>query len=114
MNILIVDDEPLLTNLVQRVLEQDGWGVTVAHSLLDAKAQPGPFDAIVADVRLPNGDGRHLKELHPGIPFITMSGLHGELPDLPKPFSPAQLKATVYAAVPDLDRRGLPREGEFS
>lgn len=109
MRALIVDDEPQLTVLMEEVLEQDGWAVTIAHSLMEAKGFPGPFDVIIADVRLPNGDGRHLKDLHPGIPFITVSGFPGEEPDLPKPFSPAQLKASIYAAVPDQDRRGVPR-----
>lgn len=110
MKILIVDDEPQLSQLMREVLMRDEWNVTTAASLLEAKQLTEQFDVIIADVRLPNGDGRHLKELHPEIPFITMSGLHGELPDLPKPFSPAQLKEAVYAAVPQLDRRGVMRE----
>lgn len=110
MNILIVDDEPLLARLMREVLSRDGWIVTTATSLLQAKKLAGPFDVIVADVRLPNGDGRHLKQLHPETPFVTISGFPGEEPDLAKPFSPAELKGAVYAAAPQFDRRGVMRE----
>ncbi len=110
MNILIVDDEPQLARLMREVLIRDGWAVTIASSLLEAKRLDGPFDVIVADVRLPNGDGRHLKELHPETPFVMVSGFPGEEPDLHKPFSPMELRGAVYAAVPRFDRRGVMRE----
>lgn len=109
MRMLIVDDEPMLTALINKVLSREGWLVTTAHSLCEAKALTGTFDVIVADLRLPNGDGRHLRELYPGTPFVTISGAHGESPDLAKPFSPSQLKGAVYAAVPTMDRRRMPR-----
>jgi DNA-binding response OmpR family regulator len=91
MNILIVDDEPIITVLAQRVLSKKGWQVLTANSLEQAKAQTGPFDVVVADVRLPNGDGRHLRELYPDIPFIVISGDASQQPDLVKPFDPEQL-----------------------
>jgi len=96
--ILIVDDEPALTPLMTEALQRDGWTVTAAHSLTEAKALPGPFDVILADVRLPNGDGRHLKDLHPHTPMVVVSGFPGELPDLHKPFSMHQLRAAVRTA----------------
>lgn len=103
MNVLLVDDEPLVTDAIQRVLIRDGWVVVVAHSLAEAKAIAGTFDVVVADVRLPNGDGRHLRELHEGVPFIVISGYHEigtEQPNfLAKPFTPNQLRAKIRAAV---------------
>jgi DNA-binding response OmpR family regulator len=91
MNILIVDDEPIITVLAKRVLSKKGWQVLTANSLEEAKAAPGPFDVIVADIRLPNGDGRHLRELYPDVPFIVISGDASQKPDLYKPFDPEQL-----------------------
>lgn len=105
MKILVVDDEPLLAKLMRTILTNEGWTVTTAGSLSEAKALSGPFDVIVADVRLPNGDGRHLKELHPETPFVAISGFPGERPDLVKPFTPAQLVGSVYDALPQIDRR---------
>ena len=99
MRVLIVDDEPYLAHLMQVVLAEEGYVVQVAHSLREAKTAEGPFDLVVADVRLPNGDGRHLRECYPDTPFLTMSGYPDELPDLPKPFTPAVFRAAVRQAV---------------
>jgi len=91
MNILIVDDEPIITVLAQRILSKKGWHILTANSLAEAREVTGPLDVIVADVGLPNGDGRHLRDLYPGVPFIVISGNPQEKPDLYKPFDPAQL-----------------------
>jgi DNA-binding response OmpR family regulator len=103
VNVLLVDDEPLVTDAIQKVLRRDGWVVVVAHSLAEAQAAPGVFDVVVADVRLPNGDGRHLRELHEGVPFIVISGFHevgaGQADFLAKPFTPTQLREKIRAAV---------------
>jgi len=91
MNILIVDDEPIITVLAKRVLSKKGWQVFTANSLEQARQVTGPLDVIVADIRLPNGDGRHLRDLYPGVPFIVISGDQSQKPDLYKPFDPEQL-----------------------
>lgn len=96
MSILVVDDDPALARLIRVVLEQDGYVVAEAHSLKEADAARGPFGLVLADVRLPNGDGRHLQGLFPNVPFITMSGHDDEMPDLPKPFSPTQLLDAIH------------------
>lgn len=101
MRVLIVDDEPYLARLMGTVLRDEGYEVEVAHSLETARAAVGPFDVVVADVRLPNGDGRHLRECYPETPFLTMSGFHDELPDLPKPFTPQMLRVAVRQAMRD-------------
>lgn len=99
MKVLIVDDERYLARMMREILERDGYVVTLAHSLVEAREANGPFDLVVADVRLPNGDGRHLRECFPETPFLTMSGYPGELPDLPKPFTPTVFRAAVRQAV---------------
>lgn len=103
MNVLLVDDEPLVTDAIQRVLVRDGWTVVVAHSLAEARAVVGTFDIVVADVRLKNGDGRHLRELYEGVPFIVISGFHevgaGQPNFLAKPFTPTQLREKIRTAV---------------
>jgi len=99
MNILIVDDEPIITVLAQRVLSKKGWHVLTANSLEQARQVTGPLDVIVADIRLPNGDGRHLRDLYPGVPFIVISGDASQQPDLYKPFDPAQLVEKLEAVI---------------
>lgn len=105
-HILVVDDEPSLTGLFAKALERAGYTVAVATSLQEAEAHPGPFDVIVADVRLPNGDGRHLRDRYPGTPFVVISGFDAdsavavsERYFLPKPFAPPALRAIVRRAL---------------
>lgn len=99
MKVLIVDDERYLARMMREILERDGYTVTLAHSLAEARLANGPFDLVVADVRLPNGDGRHLREAYPQTPFLSMSGYPGELPDLPKPFTPLAFRQAVQHAI---------------
>jgi two-component system OmpR family response regulator len=106
--ILIVDDDPSLANLMAITLRRGGFAVETAGSLASARLHPGPFDGIVADVRLPNGDGRHLREDWPQVPMLVISGapvddpaevLDGALPFLAKPFHPAHLTDAVRQLV---------------
>lgn len=97
--VLVVDDDPVIAELIRRVLETDGYTVELAGSLAQARRAAGPFAAVLADVRLPNGDGHHLRESYPEVPFISMSGYPGEIPDLPKPFTPTLLRAMIRVAI---------------
>ena len=58
-HVLIIDDEPLMTGLLESVLTDDGYVVQSAHS--GAEGQQiieGGFDGVILlDVRLPDGDG---------------------------------------------------------
>lgn len=99
VKVLIVDDERYLARMMQTILEDEGYEVALAHSLADAQQAVGPFDLVIADVRLPNGDGRHLRETFPTTPFLSMSGFPDMLPDLPKPFTPAVFRQAVRQAV---------------
>jgi len=96
--ILIIDDDALLARLMPRTLESLPVLVHLAGSLAEARAviaKHGKPDMVIADVHLPNGDGRHLREELAGIPFITISGFADEEPDLAKPFLGSVLRAKV-------------------
>src|SRR6266545_1134577 len=103
-HVLVVDDDRDLAALVAAILERDGLTVAVAASLEEAQQQSGPWDLIIADVRLPNGDGRRLHAHYPTVPFLVMSGAPVDdppevatraLPFLPKPFTAAELRAAA-------------------
>jgi two-component system response regulator TrcR len=59
IRVLLVDDEPALTNLVKMALHYEGWTVEVAHNGRAAVAkfdEAGP-DVLVLDIMLPDMDG---------------------------------------------------------
>src|SRR5579884_2862534 len=59
IRVLLVDDEPALTNLVKMALHYEGWVVDVAHNGREAVAKfdaIGP-DVLVLDIMLPDVDG---------------------------------------------------------
>lgn len=85
MHVLVVEDEPKLADGLSRFLTYSGFDVTIAKSLQDAKHHlDRPFDAVILDVRLPDGEGwtliPRLKTLHPR-PVIILTTARGEADD---------------------------------
>ena len=58
-NILIVDDEELITKSLLKLLNKEGYLVAVAKSGKEAleKIKDSDFDLIISDVRMPEMDG---------------------------------------------------------
>ena len=112
--ILIVEDEPAITELCQRVLAREGFEVDIAVNgkvAQDMVAQK-EYDLCLIDIRTPEMNGKELyqwlKEKHPrlinGVIFTTGDVMGGDTPNfleqaarsfLPKPFTPDDLKAIV-------------------
>src|ERR1700756_745734 len=59
IRVLLVDDEPALTNLVKMALHYEGWVVDTAHNGGDAiaKFESVNPDVLVLDIMLPDVDG---------------------------------------------------------
>ena len=61
MRVLVVEDEPILSNQLSEALSASGYAVDVVHNGVDAHVQGGdenqPFDAVVLDLGLPQMDG---------------------------------------------------------
>ena len=59
MNILVVDDHADTTAFLARLLRMQGWDVGTAGSMAEAMAESGrrPFDLLICDLGLPDGDG---------------------------------------------------------
>jgi DNA-binding NtrC family response regulator len=83
--LLILDDEVSLVGAVARHLERNGYTCTRTYLVAEAaKAieqclhDPLPFEAIVADLQLPDGDGRTIvrlaREKLPRCPVVMMTG----------------------------------------
>jgi two-component system, OmpR family, response regulator TrcR len=64
IRVLLVDDEPALTNLVKMALHYEGWTVEVAHSGREAvpKFEQVSPDVLVLDIMLPDVDGLQILE----------------------------------------------------
>ena len=79
-HILLVDDDPEVLRMLQRVLAGDGYAVQTAPSAEKALdlARQDSFDVVLSDLSLPNLDGlgllRALRAEHPDIPFILLTG----------------------------------------
>ena len=78
--VLIVDDSPVFREAVRELLELRGYTVAgeadSARSAIDAVARLAP-DAVLADVRLPDGDGfalaAALTRAHPELAVLLAS-----------------------------------------
>ncbi|NTX41226.1 sigma-54-dependent Fis family transcriptional regulator [Myxococcus sp. CA051A] len=84
IHLLLVDDDRTFASLAATVLRHEGFRVTLAHSLHDARAalaRQAP-EVVVLDRRLPDGDGIHLlPELRAQFPdtAVMMVTAHGDI-----------------------------------
>ena len=119
MRVLVVEDQPKMSRLLQRGLQDDGIAADVTDNGEDALWMAGSteFDAVVLDVMLPGIDGfetcRRLRADGVWVPILMLtardavedrvSGLDSGADDyLVKPFSFAELSARLRALI----RRG--------
>ncbi|MCB1291624.1 MAG: response regulator transcription factor [Mycobacterium sp.] len=65
IRVLLVDDEPALTNLLKMALHYEGWEIEVARDGQEAMAKFGEFgpDLLVLDLMLPDIDGLEILKM---------------------------------------------------
>jgi DNA-binding NtrC family response regulator len=84
--VLVVDDEPVVQDVLAGILGRRGYQVAAAGSLAEGKQQIGEQvpDLVILDVMLPDGNGldllRALKESQPDLPVIMMTA-YGSVDD---------------------------------
>ena len=122
--VLVVDDEPMLRNLLSRLLRMEGYEVLEAEDgqvALDVVAREKP-DLILLDVMMPARDGLDvLGDLRKtsDIPVILVSALAEEADRViglkmgaddyvTKPFSAAELSARIESVLRRAAMRGAP------
>ncbi|MGK2856652.1 MAG: sigma-54-dependent transcriptional regulator [Thermoanaerobaculia bacterium] len=126
MRILIIDDEEVLRDVLQAVLQREGFDVALAATAEEGLAivETDEIDLVVLDIMLPGMDGhealRHIKEMNPSLPVIIVTAFssidgailamkHGAFHYIPKPFKNEEVILTVNKA---LEQRHLARENE--
>src|SRR3954453_20515873 len=79
INVLVVDDEPVLAELVSMALRYEGWDIATAGdgaSALAAAREQAP-DVVVLDVMLPDMSGldvlAQLRQQIPGLPLLLLT-----------------------------------------
>ena len=117
--ILVVDDEPAIREMLERMLVSAGFDVNTATNGQDASLSIGDriVDLVLTDIMMPERTGIdlivELRRRRPGLPVIAMSGggrisredclrtAHrvGAVAILAKPFTQAQLLASVDLAL---------------
>lgn len=114
--ILVADDDDRLTRVYRRVLEQQGYEVTLARSGQEALAMfnRGRFDAVITDLEMPEPKGlellRRIRKHDETVPVIIATGApstetaiealeHGAFRYLTKPFDRVDLLEIVQRAV---------------
>lgn len=84
LNILVVDDEPLVCDAVRMLLMFDGHSVEAAHDAPSALKlfQPGKHQLVVLDYEMPGMKGdqlaAELKQRMPNLPILMLTA-YGEL-----------------------------------
>lgn len=113
-HILVVDDDPRITDLLRRILAYEGYSVSVAATGNEAltRTLERPPDLIVLDIMLPGLDGlevaQRLRAAGDTVPILMLTardavidrvkGLETGADDyLVKPFAPEELVARVKA-----------------
>jgi len=122
--VLVVDDDPRMLSMMRRVLEVDGYAVTVAPDGTEALdvLRSQAMDLLILDVMMPGLDGFEVCRIvrrESGIPILMLTardeatdkvtGLDCGADDyVVKPFNPDELTARVRALL----RRLQPRQVE--
>ncbi|WP_250036401.1 response regulator transcription factor [Paractinoplanes maris] len=133
-HVLVVDDDPTVSDVVRRYLEQDGCRVRLAAdglAALAAVAEDRP-DLVVLDLMMPGLDGlevcRRLRHRLPELPVVMLTALGDEADRVvglevgaddyvTKPFSPRELVLRVRSVLrrsPPTTGTALLRDGELT
>ena len=113
--VLIVDDDPQILRLVEKMLRPRNVNVLSAPRPTEALliCQQQPVDLLISDVLMPEMDGNKLAErvlkLHPQAAVLLISGHYkdppaaaksGQVRFLKKPFFPSQLIQFLHELLP--------------
>ena len=112
--VLIVDDDPQILRLVEKMLQHRNVNILMAPRPLEALrvCEEKPIDVLISDMKMPEMDGVKLADrvlkLHPAAAVLLISGHYQEAPPaarqirfLHKPFFPSDLIRHLQEMLPD-------------
>lgn len=125
--ILVIDDEPDVLVLVERILQEENYLVRTAETAEDALKliDEDLPTVVIADINLPGMNGldffKLVRSKHPQIPFVFLSGLTDEFDKvlglelgaedyITKPFSVREFKARVKVVLRRLSQMSENRD----
>ena len=115
-DVLVIDDELTVCRSCQKLLNEDGYDVSIALGGYDGleRAREGNFDLAIVDLKMPDIDGMEVVETirreRPGMVVIIMTG-YGTIPSavkamklgaadyISKPFTPDEMSTVVRKAL---------------
>jgi DNA-binding response OmpR family regulator len=118
-NVLVIDDEPVMRDVVKAVLEEDGYDVHVADNGVAGLVtfNDHPCELVITDLVMPGKGGTEtcqtLLSMNPQVRIIAISGAAHAASNFPvlkhlgvrvtlhKPFGVQELRAAVAAAFAD-------------
>ncbi len=121
--VLVVEDEPVISDVCQRVLTREGFDVDIAVNgkVAQDMIEKQQYDLLLLDIKMPAMNGKELYqwllEKHPQMAsrviFSSGSVMSGDTqsfleqasrPLLPKPFTPDELKAIVTETLKEVGK----------
>lgn len=92
VSVLIADDDPLVRRVLRMALESQGYAVREAGDAQEVIAVAHDrHDLVVLDINMPGGTVHDtlggLRELHPDLPILVLSGESTPPDDLPATYS---------------------------
>ena len=85
MHILVVEDDPIVADILGMTSEEAGYFKTTANTIETTlfESKHNQIDAVLPDINLPDGDGTRLVRLirknHMPVPILVVSGMVGYL-----------------------------------
>lgn len=115
-HLLIVEDDAEMRDLLRKVLEKEGYRISVAGDGREATASLSrkPFDLVVTDMLMPDDGGlellRAIRQTHPTLPVIIITAFGnwgsysqalelGAAAFISKPLKMAELIAAIQTAL---------------